>query len=166
MPGSAEVERTQARLLMSKVRVLAFGNATTAGDAGGDPNGLVRTAVLAVPVADVDRLTLAETSGRLIFALRNPKDPEVVDENAFASLPGVIRTAAHGDTGAPVPDSTKAAAGVSLDALSGSGNVTPQAPRLAPVPHLPAPIRTAANANSTKGGIEVIRGGRAETVAW
>jgi pilus assembly protein CpaB len=39
--------------------------------------------VLAVPVADVDRLTLAESAGRLIFALRNPKDAEVLDQAAL-----------------------------------------------------------------------------------
>ncbi|KAE8753428.1 Flp pilus assembly protein CpaB, partial [Paraburkholderia madseniana] len=90
--NGGEIDRTQARLLMSKVRVLAFGNATTSGDSAGDPNGMVRTAVLAVPVADVDRLTLAESSGRLIFALRNPKDAEVVDQNALPAYPGVLKT--------------------------------------------------------------------------
>ena len=74
---------------MSKVRVLAFGNATASGDSAGDPNGMVRTAVLAVPVADVDRLTLAESAGRLVFALRNPKDAEVIDQSVLPAYPGL-----------------------------------------------------------------------------
>lgn len=160
--NGGEIDRTQARLLMSKVRVLAFGNATASGDSAGDPNGMVRTAVLAVPVADVDRLTLAESAGRLIFALRNPKDTEVVDQNALPAYPAVLKTAAG--AGAPLQDSTRAAAGVSLDALSGSTNSAGARPAL---PHMPLPTtRVAGNINSTKSGIEVIRGGRAETVAW
>ncbi|CAD6508894.1 Flp pilus assembly protein CpaB [Paraburkholderia metrosideri] len=161
-----EIDRTQARLLMSKVRVLAFGNATTTGDTGGDPNGMVRTAVLAVPVADVDRLTLAESSGRLVFALRNPRDAEVVDQSVLPVLPGVLKTAAHTGDPATQQDSTRAAAGVALDALSGSSE-SGAGGRLPPVPRLPVPAttRVAANTNSTNSGIEVIRGGRAETVA-
>jgi pilus assembly protein CpaB len=168
--GNSEIDRTQARLLMSKVRVLAFGNATTTGDTGGDPNGMVRTAVLAVPVADVDRLTLAESAGRLVFALRNPKDPEVLDPGALPVLPGVLKTAAHAGEPAALQDSTRAAAGVALDTLSGSTGATGAGTRLPPLPQmqiqtrLPA-TRVAANTNSTNGGIEVIRGGRAETVA-
>ncbi|QQC64937.1 Flp pilus assembly protein CpaB [Paraburkholderia ginsengisoli] len=160
--SDAEISRTQARLLMSKVRVLAFGNASTTSDNGGDPNGMVRTAVLAVPVADVDRLTLAESSGRLIFALRNPKDDEVIDQTVLPVYPGVLKTAAHAG-GAEPRDSTRAAAGVALDALSGSGNGAAAKP---PLPRLPAtPTSVLANAGSSHSGIEVIRGGRAETVA-
>jgi pilus assembly protein CpaB len=161
--SDAEISRTQARLLMSKVRVLAFGNASTTSDSGGDPNGMVRTAVLAVPVADVDRLTLAESSGRLIFALRNPKDAEVVDQGMLPVYPGVLKTAAHAGAAEPLQDSTRAAAGVALDALSGSNGGAVAKPSL---PRLPmAAPRVVANANSGNGGIEVIRGGRAETVA-
>lgn len=101
MGNGGEIDRTQARLLMSKVRVLAFGNATASGDSAGDPNGMVRTAVLAVPVADVDRLTLAESAGRLIFALRNPKDTEVVDQSVLPAYPGVLKTAAHAGAAEP-----------------------------------------------------------------
>lgn len=169
--NGGEIDRTQARLLMSKVRVLAFGNATASGDSAGDPNGMVRTAVLAVPLADIDRLTLAESAGRLIFALRNPKDPEVIDQSVLPAYPGVLKTAAHAGGAEPLRDSTRAAAGVALDTLSGSASAgaanagTPAA--RPPLPHIPLPpTRVAGNTNSTKSGIEVIRGGRAETVAW
>jgi pilus assembly protein CpaB len=163
--NGGEIDRTQARLLMSKVRVLAFGNATASGDSAGDPNGTVRTAVLAVPVADIDRLTLAESAGRLIFALRNPKDPEVIDPSVLPAYPGVLKTAVHAGAAEPLRDSTRAAAGVALDTLSGSANAGAAAPK-PPLPHPPPPTRVAGNTNSTKSGIEVIRGGRAETVAW
>lgn len=167
MGNGGEIDRTQARLLMSKVRVLAFGNATASGDSAGDPNGMVRTAVLAVPVADVDRLTLAESAGRLIFALRNPKDAEVIDQSVLPAYPGVLKTAVHAGAAEPLQDSTRAAAGVALDTLSGSANGgnAGAAARLPPLPRMP-PTRVAGNTNSTKSGIEVIRGGRAETVAW
>ncbi|RAS24258.1 Flp pilus assembly protein CpaB [Paraburkholderia bryophila] len=170
MGGNGEIDRTQARLLMSKVRVLTFGNATASGDSAGDPNGMVRTAVLAVPVADVDRLMLAESAGRLIFALRNAKDPEVADQSALPAYPGVLKTALR--PGAePLQDSTRAAAGVALDALSGSSGPAGAGARLPPLPslpsHMPVPAtRVTASTNTTKSGIEVIRGGRAETVAW
>jgi pilus assembly protein CpaB len=168
--NGGEIDRTQARLLMSKVRVLAFGNATASGDSVGEPSGVVRTAVLAVPVADIDRLTLAESAGRLIFALRNPKDPEVIDQSMLPAYPGVLKTAAHASAAEPLRDSTRAAAGVALDTLSGSANAGASSAGAAvrpPLPHLPLPpARMAANTNSTSSGIEVIRGGRAETVAW
>ncbi|MEC5405585.1 Flp pilus assembly protein CpaB [Paraburkholderia sp. MPAMCS5] len=164
--GGGEIDRTQTRLLMSKIRVLAFGNATAGGDTSGDPNGMVRTAVLAVPVADIDRLTLAESSGRLVFALRNPTDSEVIDASAFAPLPAVLKTSTRAGGAAALQDSTRAAAGVSLDALSGGGEAVPRASavprRVAPVSRLTG---NAARIDDTRGGIEVIRGGRAEMVA-
>jgi pilus assembly protein CpaB len=144
------------------VRVLAFGNATAGNDTSGDPNGMVRTAVLAVPVADVDRLTLAEASGRLVFALRSPRDSEVVDESVFAAVPGVLKVAGRPGGAEPLKDSTRAAAGVALDALSGSTGAANK-PRPSFAPRVGAPMVHAAG--NTNSGIEVIRAGRAETVA-
>ncbi|HEY3599603.1 MAG TPA: Flp pilus assembly protein CpaB [Paraburkholderia sp.] len=149
MGGTSEIERTQARLLMSKVRVLAFGKGDTA-DLSGDASASVRTAVLAVPLADIDKLALAEGAGRLVFALRNPRDDEVADAAALPVLAGVLKTSTGGMAAAS--SSIRAAAGVALDELSGSANR--------------APARRVAGTRRDSHDIEVIRGGRAETVAW
>ncbi|MBN3505317.1 Flp pilus assembly protein CpaB [Burkholderia cenocepacia] len=152
-----EVSQTQARLLLSKVRVLSFGDATPDRDSGnaangnnGQPSG-VRIAVLAVPTAQVDALTLGEASGRLTFALRNPRD----DELAMQTV--AVRTDNK------LSPSALAAAGVSLQQLSG----TPRAPVAnLNVPPLPSRLPPAVRPGGSGGGIEVIRGGRSETVAY
>ncbi|AOI82318.1 Flp pilus assembly protein CpaB [Burkholderia cepacia] len=151
-----EVSQSQARLLLSKVRVLSFGDATADRDSGnnnggnGQPAG-VRIAVLAVPTAQVDALTLGEASGRLTFALRNPRDDELAVQTV------AVRTDNK------LSPSALAAAGVSLQQLSGTTrapvanvNVPPLPPRLLPV------VRPSGGG----GNIEVIRGGRSETVAY
>ncbi|KVN17577.1 MULTISPECIES: Flp pilus assembly protein CpaB [unclassified Burkholderia] len=146
----AEIAQTQARLLLSRVRVLSFGDATADRDGTPGPTGAgARTAVLAVPTAQVDALTLAEASGRLVLALRSPRDEDVAAQTVAIRAPG--------GAGA----SNQAAAGLVLSALSGGG-ASAQTARAAP-----APARvTAAAAPRAGGGIEVIRGGRAETVAY
>lgn len=52
------------------------------------------TAVLAVPLDDVERLTLAEKYGQLTLALRHPDDTAVPDASLFAALPTVLQPAA------------------------------------------------------------------------
>ncbi|CAG9195310.1 Flp pilus assembly protein RcpC/CpaB [Paraburkholderia tropica] len=163
--GSAEIDRTQARLLISKARVLVFGNPADSANGGaggtqrtngfGTQNATPRTAVLAVPLTEVNELALAQSQGQLILALRNPTDNDALDPNAFGPQPGVLRVVAHG-----TPDnSTRAAAGVALDQLAGA-----QASRqAAPVAHRAG---AGGSARASGGGLEVIRGGRAETVAW
>jgi pilus assembly protein CpaB len=99
-----------------------------------------------------------------VLALRNPRDTDVLDAAALPAYPGVLKTAAGRDA----PPSTRAAAGVALDELSGS-NGRQSLPAPAAVPRgAPgsAPARLVAGAHETRGGIEVIRGGRSETVAW
>ncbi|KVD94317.1 Flp pilus assembly protein CpaB [Burkholderia stagnalis] len=143
--AGSEIPRTQARLLLSKVRVLAFGDATPERDGAPGASSMARTAVLAVPTAQIDALTLAEASGRLTLALRNPHDDEAAAQT--------VATRTMGDLG----PSAVAAAGVGLDELSASR--ARAAPREPAAPRAPVTARAG-------GSIEVIRGGRAETVAY
>lgn len=79
--NSEEVSDSQARLLLAGLRVLAFGGVAPdarKGAAGGRTVAETpRTAVLAVPLADVDKLALAAEAGRLLLALR-PAETETV----------------------------------------------------------------------------------------
>lgn len=150
---NAEIAHSQTRLLLSRVRVLAFGS--TASGAGNPTQfGVgVHTAVLAVPTADVDRLELADSAGHVLLALRNPRDPDVLDATQAGGSTGVMRTragVADGEDGRP---SLQAAAGITLGALSGATAPERRAARL----HVMG--------SYTKPGIEVIRGGHAQTIA-
>ena len=101
---------TQTRLLLARSRVLAYGSHTVENppatiaqrEAEQDKEGRQRsetrsraevanTAVLAVPLEDVQRLTLAEKYGQLNLALRNPNDMEMPDSSLFAELPAALR---------------------------------------------------------------------------
>jgi pilus assembly protein CpaB len=157
--SEAEVQATQTRLLLSKVRVLSVGAASMAGpDAGAsrDPNAAAarlpsRTAVLAVRTADVDVVTLAESAGHLTLALRNAADEEVQPPQTFASLVQVSASQnGPGQNGA-----ARAAAGVSLSALASARVVREQKAAAAAAPVTPR-----------ADGIEVIRGGRVERTAY
>ncbi|MCA8299446.1 Flp pilus assembly protein CpaB [Burkholderia aenigmatica] len=153
-----EVSQTQARLLMSKVRVLSFGDATPDRDSGNNNGNSsqptnVRIAVLAVPTAQVDALTLGEASGRLTLALRNPRD----DELAMQTV--AVRTDNK------LSPSALAAAGVSLQQLSGTPRTAVANVNVPPLPsRLPPAVRSVGGGGGSS--IEVIRGGRSETVAY
>lgn len=143
--AGAEVANSQARLLLSKIRVLSFGDATSERDSSAGSMSGVRTAVLAVPTQQVDALTLAEASGQLMLALRSPLDEDVAAQTV------AVRAGSKGDP------SALAAAGIYLSDLSGSDESRKSVAK----PLRPVRVRPAAG-----GSIEVIRGGRAETVAY
>ncbi|MCM2493475.1 Flp pilus assembly protein CpaB [Burkholderia glumae] len=153
LPGTnssgPEIPKTQAKLLLSKIRVLAFGDATTARDPSGGAAGGVRTAVLAVPTAQIDALTLAEASGNLTLALRSPRDEDVATQTVAMRV------------GTAADPSARAAQGLSLAELSRGVADAPAA--AAPRRMAPARVMTRA---ADGGSIEVIRGGRAESVAY
>lgn len=114
---------TQTRLLLSRSRVLAYGAVSVENPPPSEAQRLAQeqeasgtvitarrgsnsregqntrvdnanTAVLAVPLADVERLTLAEKYGQLTLALRHPDDTSVPDPSLFAALPTVLQPVA------------------------------------------------------------------------
>jgi pilus assembly protein CpaB len=99
-----DVDRSQARLLLSRKRVLAFGAVSVdsmqskVGDKAAAQQAQrvepARTAVLAVSVDDVNRLSIADNSGKLLLALRNPTDMSEPDPKLFAELPTALQPAA------------------------------------------------------------------------
>ena len=169
-PGAeAEVAVTQARLLLSRVRVLSFGDATLPGtsdsaDAASNATrassagGGARTAVLAVRTADIDALTLAEGAGRLVLALRNPADNDVTEPAAMAPLLASLRITNDGKG--------RAAAGLSLQALAGGTGAQPpkQMPSSPPVPVTAA--FKAPRVQAASNDLELIRGSHREKIAY
>lgn len=160
---NSEITPSQSRLLLSRLRVLATGSTSVNEDASkaDAARALARTAVLAVPVADVNKLTLAQHAGRLTLALRNPKDHDVPSESLFPTVATVLqaRDFKPGSTdvasgkvlsrelvGAPV---NQAFAGASLPGLSAKNDG--------------APVRSGAVSRSRPAiaaeGVEIIRGG-------
>jgi pilus assembly protein CpaB len=190
-----EVARSQARLLLSRQRVLAYGSASVDGlpatenGTTGNPAPTsapartleaARTAVLAVPVQDVARLALAEANGRLLLALRHPGDTALPDAALFAALPAALRPIAGGPAVAVVRPIDQAQVGFAMDDLAGGGGTTLASPPSA----LPSPVlatvapafgagpvarpRTAGSGSPVRAGIEIesIRGDKRETVSY
>jgi pilus assembly protein CpaB len=176
-----EIERSQARLLLSRQRVLAFGGASVDGalptdaKAGSTRPEPARTAVLAVAAQDVPRLALGDSSGRLLLALRHPGDPSVPDASLFAELPPALAPlpARPGQAlRAPLTGLDRALGGLALaDLANGGGTVRALA---APVPVVAtATVTTAARPRATvarsAGGsteVEVFRGDKRETLSY
>ena len=112
---NTEIAPSQSRLLLSKLRVLATGSSSVNEDAAKAENRApARTVVLAVPVADINKLTLSQHAGRLTLALRNPKDEDVPSESLYP-LPASILQA-----GGFKPGSTDATSGKLLTAALAS----------------------------------------------
>jgi pilus assembly protein CpaB len=199
-----EIGRTQARLLLSKVRVLAYGRAdVTVTDTGAPvaqtapatpssnavatqpppsnvqnpPNAAndplnAHTAVIAVPVDHVDALALADSSGRLFFALRNPADKQVADDRVFGSS-GTVLVPVNGEAALQGDAPGRAAAGLSLEQLvrdkGAQRSTAPMPLSVAAQPPLPQLMPVASRSiasRSTGQGVEVIRGNSRETVGW
>lgn len=172
-----DIDRSQARLLLSRKRVLAYGSTSVDGlPSKMDKNGSAqqqpqraepaRTAVLAVPVDDINRLTLAENSGRLLLALRNPTDMSEPDPKLFAELPTALQPPPPkaGEPRRPALEGLdRAQAGVTTaDFVTGGKPGALRAPAI-------AAVRTpTARTGDSRGGlkVEVIRGDRSETINY
>jgi pilus assembly protein CpaB len=165
-----EIDRSQARLLLAKKRVLAYGvfsldgmpsSASAAAGNAAARQEPARTAVLAVPVEEVNQLALGEANGRLLLALRNPKDVLAPDADLFSALPTVLapvsRQASRAISG---PD--RALAGTSLPDLANRGGRPPS------LQMAPLTTRRVAKpqAPPTSLSVEVIRGSKQEVLSY
>ncbi|WP_454727293.1 MULTISPECIES: Flp pilus assembly protein CpaB [Cupriavidus] len=169
-----EIEGSQARLLLARLRVLAYGAGTVVEAAKPTPDQMMvrregaKTAVLAVPVADVGKLALGQQSGRLLLALRNPEDESLPTENLFSEPAPVLQARSlPGGTPAVLTASDRAAAGVALASVMGNAGVARRdqpVARTMPIPAAPAvPAQHARVASSVaQNSVEVIRGGKRE----
>ena len=174
-----EIDQSQARLLLSRKRVLAYGAAsvdalTTAEKAGGkQANGPdnARTAVLAVPVAEVSQLALGGSNGSLVLALRNPTDMTEPDMEKFAPLSGVLTVAMpKGAVATPLEGADAAQAGVAMSSLAGSAG-TSAARMNAAKPMTagaakPAVPRTRTASADSSLPVEFVRGANSQTVRY
>ena len=178
-------EAAQTRLLLSRLRVLSYGQqdivpvatettSDSEADTRNDPRAAditgsgsthsssneapqpARSAVLAVPVADANRLLLGAQQGKLFLALRNPADTGLPDLALFPQSRGVIDPLRGLDAEQQLAlqrPENHAFAGIDSDALAGRGSApqrgTPDSPSRAPAPRRSAPRAS---------GIEIIRG--------
>lgn len=183
--ASGPGDTAQTRLLLSRLRVLSYGQqdivpatadsvtsssgeqrndpraaditgSSNASGSSGDANQPARSAVLAVPVADANRLLLGAQQGKLFLALRNPADTGLPDLALFPQPRGVIDPLRGLDAEQQLAlqrPENNAFAGIDGDALAGRGNApartNPQAPVRAPAARHSAPRAS---------GIEIIRG--------
>jgi pilus assembly protein CpaB len=174
-----DISKTQSRLLASRLRVLSYGAATVASDpsATADGNGgngantaapaqrtVARTAVLAVPVEQVNRVVLATQSGKLLLALRNPSDETLPDLALFPepgpALAGKAGLSREQQDLLSHPDN-RAFAGIELTGLAGETGA-PQRQASARTTKAPARSRQ----GSAPYTVEVIRGTQREAVAY
>ncbi|AXW35669.1 Flp pilus assembly protein CpaB (plasmid) [Ralstonia solanacearum] len=156
-----EIDDSKAHLLLPHLRVLAFGplavnegeqKPADAGTAATRRVDQAKTAVLAVPVESVSQLAIAQQSGRLLMALRNPSDeaePTVrpQDAQALAVANRNLLDAAQ--------------AGVSLVSVTG-GTRRPAAPSSAALPAVAAAQTVVRSAAAAATGVEIIRAGKRE----
>lgn len=154
-----EVGASSARLLLSRLQVLTYGDKQTAtpetstpAERGNRPDA-ARTAVLSVPVDQVSALLLGESSGRLALALRHPDDPGRPQVDLWTNAPVL-----------PVRNATtpedRALAGARLDSLAGGAARPASAPARAAGP-APAAAR-----KPEQRSVEVVRSGKRENVTY
>ncbi|VVE61067.1 Flp pilus assembly protein CpaB [Pandoraea captiosa] len=185
-PGGGLADDTQARLLASRVRVLTYGNAslddvtpppaapsvasTVAAAASTQPPAQqpsvnaqppmpATSAVVAVPIEDVNRLVLGAQQGKITLALRNPTDDAKPDTSLFPPTPPVLVSKAGlaGDTKAALDaPENRAYAGIATTGLAG------EAPRRAAV----AAPRAPGGGGGNSGTIEVVRGAERSSAAY
>lgn len=166
------IEKAHARLLASRLRVLAYGTDVigaidkTGSEVIRKPQGQsaqqARTAVLAAPVEEVNSLLLAVQNGKLALALRHPGDTGIADNALFpaSSLALVPRAGLSAqERQALEAPNNRAFAGIDMKSWSGgepARATRTSAPRAA----------TPAQARQPQRTLEVIKGTQREQVRF
>lgn len=162
--GTIKEDLTQTRLLLSRLRVLAYGdqNLPVPAMSANNPSATTdaekpasksenpvqpHTAVLAVPVAEVDRLLLGAQYGKLALALRHPSDEGEPNDTLFPQPRTVLSPLAslsmEQQQQLASPENN-AYAGIDGGGLAGRTNGTPHASTL--------------HRGAVTQGVEIIRG--------
>lgn len=166
-----EIGASQARLLLSRLRVLAYGGGAVNEPARQQPEQMMarrdgaKTAVLSVPLEQVSKLAMAQQSGRLLMALRNPHDETVPSDGMFTEPAPALAVRAGVPADAPRAAADKAVAGVMLAGMAGGAAPAarmPQAPGAAPPKVAASAAPAPARAERQLAGVEVIRAGKRE----
>lgn len=121
-----EISDTQARVLLENIRVLAYGAnlERREQDEKEDSTNNARTAVLAVPEADVDRLMLGASKGSLRLALRgDPVEGEPVATVPRASAPDYESLTSLLNNSPRKPDGVRSASAPVTRVLRGNGEI-------------------------------------------
>lgn len=175
--GKEPVDQTQTRLLLSRLRVLAYGTKDLPAKPGTGPTSdankaaadkdaassssrsqdesrsVAHTAVLAVPVEDADRLLLGVQNGKLALAVRYPDDKGQPDHGLFSQprpvLSPRVDLSAEQKQLLDTPENY-AYAGINGAGLAGGDHVTPKPSR-------------SRHATAWSSGVEIIRGSSADT---
>lgn len=174
---SQEVDTTQARMLLPRKKVLAYGaqlqtlpqgdgkKKEEAKSADRQNPPVARTAVIAVPVEEVNRLLLAEQQGQVLLALRSPLDQHEPSSDKLKHIAGLgVVAPLHQDV-----SKESAALDASLTALTMADLAKDTAAKatLSAKQAQPASVRRT-HVRAAPGGanVEVIKGVRKETLKY
>lgn len=170
LKAGTPVEKGHARLIASRLRVLAYGaevigtidatDATTLRKPQGSSSAQPRTAVLATPVEEVNSLLLAAQNGKLSLALRHPGDAGIANnalfpESGMALLPR-SGLSAEEKQHLLAPDN-RAFAGLETTSWAGEKSKRTMATK---------PANSVAPSNNSPRTLEVIKGAQREQVRF
>lgn len=123
-----------------------------------------KTAVLAIPLEDVQRLTLAEKYGQLTLALRHPDDLAVPDAALFNALPAILRPKQGSlPKGEELQGLDRAFAGMRFDDLATGGDEKNR--KRATAAPLPAPVASSQQ-RPKQHEVELHNGANVQTVRY
>lgn len=157
--ATGEVDTSQSRLLLAKKRVLALGAQSLdepITENNQSHSALSNTAVLAIPLEEVNPLLIAAREGVLQLVVRSPLDEDLPDTSLFPERTHVLTTKEDLTTEqqqAMQKPENKAFAGMSLSEIAAAENKKEQDSKTTPKA---APTRTAQI--PTARAIEIIRG--------